>query len=61
MDQRVVAGIGNVYKSETCFLTGIDPWRPVGTPERGGGRARSAPPPPACWPRACATAAPIRT
>jgi endonuclease-8 len=31
MDQRVVAGIGNVYKSETCFLTGIDPWRPVGT------------------------------
>jgi len=31
MDQRVVAGIGNVYKSETCFLTGIDPWREVGT------------------------------
>lgn len=30
MDQRVVAGIGNVYKSETCFLTGIDPWRAVG-------------------------------
>ena len=31
MDQRVVAGIGNVYKSETCFLAGIDPWRAVGT------------------------------
>jgi endonuclease-8 len=31
LDQRVVAGIGNVYKSETCFLTGIDPWRPVGS------------------------------
>jgi endonuclease-8 len=31
LDQRVVAGIGNVYKCETCFLTGIDPWRPVGT------------------------------
>ena len=31
MDQRVVSGIGNVYKSETCFLTGIDPWRPVGS------------------------------
>jgi len=31
MDQRVVAGIGNVYKSETLFLCGIDPWRPVGT------------------------------
>jgi endonuclease-8 len=31
LDQRVVAGIGNVYKCETCFLTGIDPWRPVGS------------------------------
>lgn len=31
MDQRLVAGIGNVYKSETCFLAGIDPWRAVGT------------------------------
>ena len=31
MDQRIVSGIGNVYKSETCFLTGIDPWRPVGS------------------------------
>ncbi len=31
MDQRVVAGVGNVYKSETCFLARIDPWRPVGS------------------------------
>jgi endonuclease VIII len=30
LDQRVVSGIGNVYKSETLFLCGIDPWRPVG-------------------------------
>jgi endonuclease VIII len=30
MDQRVVAGIGNVYNSETCVLCGVDPWRPVG-------------------------------
>lgn len=30
MDQRVVAGIGNVYRSETLFLCGIDPWRVVG-------------------------------
>ena len=30
MDQRVVAGVGNVYKSEACFLAGVDPWRPVG-------------------------------
>ena len=34
MDQRIVSGIGNVYKSETCFLTGIDPWRPVGSLSR---------------------------
>jgi endonuclease-8 len=31
VDQRVVAGVGNVYKSEACFLSGIDPWRPVGS------------------------------
>jgi endonuclease VIII len=31
VDQRVVAGIGNVYKSETCFLARVDPWRPVGS------------------------------
>ncbi len=31
MDQRVMSGIGNVYKSETLFLAGVDPWRQVGT------------------------------
>ena len=31
LDQRVVAGVGNVYKSESCFLAGVDPWRAVGT------------------------------
>ena len=25
LDQRVVAGPGNVYKSEVCFLSGLDP------------------------------------
>jgi endonuclease-8 len=30
LDQRIVAGIGNVWKSEACFAAGIDPWRPVG-------------------------------
>jgi endonuclease-8 len=29
MDQRVMAGPGNVYKSEVCFLAGIDPRAPV--------------------------------
>lgn len=27
LDQRVVAGIGNVWKSECCFAVGVDPWR----------------------------------
>ncbi len=30
LDQRNLAGIGNLYKSEVLFLRGIDPWRPVG-------------------------------
>jgi endonuclease VIII len=30
LDQRVIAGIGNVYKSEACFAAGVDPWRPLG-------------------------------
>jgi len=29
LDQRNLAGIGNVYKSEILFLRGIRPWRPV--------------------------------
>ncbi|MGZ4469459.1 MAG: DNA-formamidopyrimidine glycosylase family protein [Nocardioidaceae bacterium] len=30
LDQRNLAGIGNLYKSELCFLAGVSPWRPVG-------------------------------
>ena len=30
LDQRAVAGIGNVYKSEVAFLEGLDPWAPAG-------------------------------
>lgn len=30
LDQRVAAGIGNVYKSEVLFLQGLDPRRPLG-------------------------------
>lgn len=30
LDQRNLAGIGNVYKAEVLFLRGINPWRPVG-------------------------------
>jgi formamidopyrimidine-DNA glycosylase len=30
LDQRNLAGIGNLYKAEVLFLRGIDPWQPVG-------------------------------
>src|SRR5262249_20186410 len=29
LDQRNVAGIGNIWKSEGCWEAGVDPWRPV--------------------------------
>ena len=29
LDQRIVAGIGNVWKNEGCFIAAIDPWRRV--------------------------------
>ena len=31
LDQRNLAGIGNVWAVETCYLRGLHPWRPVGT------------------------------
>jgi endonuclease VIII len=29
IDQRTLAGIGNYWKSETCFAAAVDPWRAV--------------------------------
>jgi endonuclease-8 len=29
LDQRTIAGIGNLWKCEGCFLAGVDPWRPT--------------------------------
>jgi formamidopyrimidine-DNA glycosylase len=34
LDQTVIAGIGNIYKSEGLFLAGIDPYRTVQSLER---------------------------
>ena len=31
LDQRIVSGIGTVWKSEGCFLAGLSPWRPLPT------------------------------
>ena len=30
LDQRLIAGLGNIYRTETCFLTGVTPFTPVG-------------------------------
>ncbi|MEU9719100.1 DNA-formamidopyrimidine glycosylase family protein [Streptomyces sp. NPDC047976] len=30
LDQRNLAGIGNIYKCELCFLAQVTPWTPVG-------------------------------
>jgi endonuclease VIII len=30
LDQRNLAGLGNLYKAETLFLRGVSPWTPVG-------------------------------
>jgi endonuclease VIII len=29
LDQRVVSGIGNIYKCEGCWSARVDPWRPL--------------------------------
>lgn len=37
LDQRVVAGLGNLYRTEMCFLLGVTPWTAVadcGDPHR---------------------------
>jgi endonuclease VIII len=30
LDQRTLAGIGNIWKAEGCWEAAVDPWRPVG-------------------------------
>ncbi|HEV7162805.1 MAG TPA: DNA-formamidopyrimidine glycosylase family protein [Solirubrobacteraceae bacterium] len=29
LNQQTLAGIGNLWKAETCFAVGVDPWRPI--------------------------------
>ncbi len=35
LDQRLIAGIGNIFKSEACFSAGVDPWRRIGEQSDG--------------------------
>lgn len=30
LDQRLLAGVGNIFKSEACFAARVDPWAPLG-------------------------------
>ena len=39
LDQRLVAGIGNIFKSEGCFAAAVSPWRAVGELEPSETRA----------------------
>ena len=47
IDQRTLAGIGNIWKSESCFAAALDPWKRAvagrrrGDPRRGALRARA--------------------
>lgn len=35
LDQRIMAGVGNLYKCEICFLLGVTPWVPVSDVDAG--------------------------
>lgn len=71
LDQRNLAGIGNVYMCELCFLAQVTPWTAVGaladpevtavrlaTPRSASSRPTSAPARPATPPAAAAGARP---
>ncbi len=34
LNQHLLAGIGNIFKSEACFAARLDPWRPVDSFDR---------------------------
>jgi formamidopyrimidine-DNA glycosylase len=42
MDQRIVAGLGNIYVCEALFRSGLDPWRPASRLTTAGGKPRTA-------------------
>ena len=43
MDQKVLAGVGNVYRAEVLFRHGIDPFLPGHRPDRAPSGTRSGP------------------
>ena len=57
LDQTLLAGIGNIFKSEACFAARIDPWRPVGELADGELGAVLEPPASRCSTRSSAAGA----
>ena len=52
LDQTLLAGIGNIFKSEAAFAARVDPWRPLGDLSEQELRARPRSPPASrCWRR----------
>jgi endonuclease-8 len=45
VDQRNLAGVGNLYKVESLFIRGVHPWTPVGAGGRQGALGARAPAP----------------
>ena len=43
LDQRALAGLGNVYRSELCFMEQVDPFLPVGRLDRRSSNDWSGP------------------
>jgi endonuclease-8 len=35
LDQRLIAGVGNIFKSEACFAAKVSPWRKIGELQDG--------------------------
>jgi formamidopyrimidine-DNA glycosylase len=42
MDQRIVAGLGNIYVCEALFRAGLDPWKPAARLATRGGKTTPA-------------------
>ncbi len=54
LDQKILAGVGNVIRSEVCFIERVDPFRPVADVDEGTRRGCSSAQPRSCAPTAAA-------
>ncbi|MCB0862362.1 MAG: Fpg/Nei family DNA glycosylase [Solirubrobacterales bacterium] len=42
LDQKIICGIGNIFKSEACFEAKVDPWKPAASLATGPGEEGEA-------------------